>query len=140
LPDDTSSASAQKRVATGITGNRRVSAPRPGPGDSERADPSAHLDRIEAKPWALAAAEPAGAELIGVGVYPGAIEAAPMRHLGGTHQTARLRGRAIYPHQLGDPLGQRLDRLAGETNFVGVARAAGLALVPPAFVAPTFHR
>ncbi len=141
LLGDTSSAAARKRVAAGIPGNRPISAPRAGPGGSERVYPSAHLDRIEAKPWALSPAEPAGAELIGVGVDPGAIEAAPLRHLDGAHQTARLRGRTICPHQLGDPLGQYLDRLAGETNLLGMARAmAGLALVPPACVPSTVHR
>jgi hypothetical protein len=141
LPDDTSSVAARKRVAAGIPGNRPISAPRTGPGDCERVDPSAHLERIEAKPWALSAAEPAGAQLFGVGIYPGAIDTAPLRDFGGTHQSARLRGWEINPHQLGDPLSQRLDRLAGETNLLGVARAtAGLALVGSAFLAPAFHR
>jgi hypothetical protein len=133
--------SAWKRVAAGIAGNRLGSAPRKRLGDPEGFDPSTHLARIEAQPRALSAAKPAGAKLIGMGIDPGAIDAAPLRDLGGAQHPARLNAWMIRPQQVGDPLGQHLNRLSRETNLLGVARMpAGLALVGSAFLAPAFHR
>lgn len=87
------------------------------PVDAEGVDPSAHLARIEAQPRTLAATQSDGAELIGVRVDPGAIDAAPARNLGRGYQPAHRRIGWIDAHQLGDAPGQRLDGLVAETNL-----------------------
>lgn len=85
------------------------------------AEPFGHLVWVESKPWSVATAETAHAELLGVVVDPAAADAPPPRDLlGGYELGAGSRGLAGC-QQLGESLRQGLDRLGIEAELLGPA-------------------
>jgi hypothetical protein len=94
------------------------SARRAQPFGLELGEAGGDLVGVEAQPRPLARAEPARAELHGVGVHPGALDPPPLRDVGGAQQPRRPPGRRVEPsrYELGDADGDRLDRLRVEPH------------------------
>jgi hypothetical protein len=81
------------------------------------AEPFGHLVGIEAKARPATAAEPAGAELVGVVIDPAATNAPPPRDLLGGDELGARSLRLARRQQLGEAPRQRLDRIRVEPNL-----------------------
>ncbi len=74
---------------------------------------------VEAQAWACAGAQAPRAEVVGVGVDPGALDAPPFGDLGGGEQPPWPR-RSRCGEQFGEAAGERLDRFRGKAHLAGV--------------------